>query len=364
MKTGNTVKDEKKVRVLVIGGLPPPIGGVETVMENMMSLRPKGFELIAFDVAKSRLIKSNIIFNSINFIYRCIKLFFVMLKVKPDIVHVHFAAGKDFWQKAVFMLISKMFKNKTILHMHSGKFPEFYNTSRRKNLIKRLMHMGDGIIVLTKGWEVFYREILRCKNIHILNNSIDLEVITRYASHHKRSKTKRMLFVGRIETPKGIYELLWALKKLRDMDIHLYVMGPFMKNEKEIRALCDKYGISDKITFLGIILGDERFKYFANADIFVLPSYSEGLPLSILEAMAFGMPVVATDVGAISEVVKKNNGILVRPKDADELSKAIRRIIDSMERKDYKESNITVIREKYTKQVFEKKLLDIYGSFA
>jgi len=114
---------------------------------------------------------------------------------------------------------------------------------------------------------------------------------------------------------------------------------------------------------LGMILGDSRFKHFADSDIFVLPSYSEGLPLSILEAMAFGLPIIATDVGAISEVVKSKNGILIRPKDAEGLKKAIQKILDSPKRDEYMKNNIQVIKENYTKQIMKRDLTRIYESF-
>jgi glycosyltransferase involved in cell wall biosynthesis len=310
-------------KILVIGTLPPPAGGMETIMEQMTHLKVEHYTIIPFNVAKNKLIKSNIIFNSINFMYRCIKLFITILIKKPSLIHIHTTVERDFWQKAIFFKIAQVLKIKTILHLHGGAFPKFYQTSNNKKTIINILQSANGLIVLTNRWKEFYQQIKANKNIHVINNAIDLKSLKKYYKYKQKSKQLKLLFVGRISKPKGIYELLEAIKMLKKENIHLNIMGAFNNNEMEIKKLCQKYSIEDKVTFLGVIQGNDRFKHFANSDIFILPSHWEGLPFSILEAMAFGMPIIATKVGAIPELIKKDNGILIPIKNSSEIHKKI-----------------------------------------
>ena len=95
-----------------------------------------------------------------------------------------------------------------------------------------------------------------------------------------------------------------------DFKIKFVIVGPYEDKEKFFKEV-DRLKVRDKCEFVGEVIGKERFKYFASADLFVLPSYSEGLPVAIIEAMSFGLPIISTRVGAIPEVVKPENGILL-----------------------------------------------------
>ena len=167
-------------KVLVIGALPPPSGGMETVMEQMMSLKFDDYELIPFDVAKNSTIKSNILFNSITFIYRCIKLIGVLIVKQPKIVHIHMAAYMDFWQKAIYMKIANMFNKHTILHMHGSKFKEFYSKSRKKETIRKIIESSKAVIVLSESWKKYYSSIAKKSKIHIVKNAVESIDYNRY----------------------------------------------------------------------------------------------------------------------------------------------------------------------------------------
>jgi len=330
-----------KNKVLVIGPLPPPTGGIGTVVEQMKSMDIRGYNISIFNTSKNKIIKSNLIFNTLNFMYRCLKLINILLIERPRIIHIHTASHKSFWQNNIYHKICKIFHKRTILHMHGGEFEKFYNSANQSTIV-RTLQSADMLIVLTEGWKKFYEHINANKNIVVVPNAVNLDVIKKYYSYRtKSSKTIKLLFVGRIERQKGIYELLKATSILKDKEIQLYIMGQFMNNEKEIRDLCAKYKITDKVTFLGLIQGNDRFKHFANSDLFVLPSYYESFGIAILEAMAFGLTIISTNVGGIPEIVAETNGILVQPRNVNQLVKAIKVTINSpLERKQFMRNNI------------------------
>ncbi|HIJ01803.1 TPA: glycosyltransferase family 4 protein [Candidatus Woesearchaeota archaeon] len=353
-----------KKKVLVIGALPPPIGGMETVMEQMENINLKEYEIRVFNAAKSKTIKSNILFNVINFLYRCSKLIIKVLTEKPEIVHVHLTAYKDFLQKDIFIKIVKLLNKKLIIHIHGGAFKDFYEKSSKNKRIKiiKTLDSADSLIVLSEIWYNYFKTLCPQQKIYILPNTIDFKLISQYRRKYSK-KNKRiinLLFVGRIEKQKGIFELLNAFSQIEDEKMTLNIMGPFMNNEKEIMGLIEKLGIYRKVKFLGVIHGNKRLKYFAESDIFILPSHWEGLPITILEAMASGLPIISTEVGAIPEIVKKENGVLIKVGSVSELKKAIIKVRQNTKRISYYKNNISKIDKYYNEKIFTSKLEEIY----
>lgn len=140
------------------------------------------------------------------------------------------------------------------------------------------------------------------------------------------AEATELLYVGRLADEKGIDNLLRAVARLdsREMDIHLNIVGSGPANES-LRELASELGVMDTVTFHGFVpKGPELWKQFDEADLFVLPSHTEGLPRVVAEAMARGLPVVTTAVGGLPELVDDGeNGFLVEPGDVDGLVEAI-----------------------------------------
>jgi len=140
----------------------------------------------------------------------------------------------------------------------------------------------------------------------------------------------KLIFVGRLVPIKGLIYLLKALKWLKSekLNVILTIVGEGPQ-KKELLLLAKKLNIEKSVEFkTQIPFGEKLFKTYKESDIFVLPSLSEGIPKSILEAMAFGLPVIATNTGGIPDIIKnKENGLLVAPAEEKEISMAIEQII-------------------------------------
>lgn len=343
---------------LVIGPMSPPTGGMETVMEQMKSFNLKTHKLYFFNTNKSKLIKSFFLFNILNFFFRCVKLYFLLLTNKFKIVHIHTASRKSFWQNAIFFQISKLFNNKTILHIHGAEFKEFYEESKRKNYITGILNKADALIVLSDNWRSYYTKICANKNIYVVNNAIEKIDFKKYKRTYPKNKFV-VLFLSSICKRKGAYDLLKVIKSVDNKNITFVFVGPY-EDKKKFFSEVKKLKIAKKCEFKGEIMGNKRFEYFASADLFILPSYAEGLPVTILEAMSFGIPIVSTTVGAIPEVITKNNGILVKPGKINDLKKAILDIKTNKNKIKYKENNIQKINQEYTFEIFKKRISEIY----
>jgi glycosyltransferase involved in cell wall biosynthesis len=156
-------------------------------------------------------------------------------------------------------------------------------------------------------------------------------------NHERKAKDKIcILFVGQIKAYKGIDYLLKAVSLLSNNNFIVNIVGNIRADVNyygHITSLIEKFFIKDKVVFHGHINNREKLsKFYTEADIFVLPSLVEGFAIVLLEAMSFGLPIVATNAGAIPELVKDNeNGFLVPPADAKALAIALNRLMDSLE---------------------------------
>ncbi|MFW5804270.1 MAG: glycosyltransferase family 4 protein [bacterium] len=335
-------------KILMVGPLPPPNGGMEIYTELILQSKlNEKYKFISLNTSKNKGINSFKILKYIFFIYNCIKIFSYCLIFRPDISHYHVSSNYGFWRPMIFAKISKLFGTKNIFHMHSGGFPKFYKSQKKKNKIKikKTLKNIDLIIVPTKFWKSYYRKLVKNKKINVLPNSIDLKIISKHITKNKKNKLIQILYVGKINKTKGIYQLLNAFKKINNAK--LAVMGSFQNNEKDIKKKCEEYKIEKKIKFIGTIYDDKRFDFFNESDIFIIPSYFECMPIVILEAMAFGLPIIATDVGGIPDIVKnKKNALLIKPKSSKMIYNSLTKLInDSKLRKILSKNNIKEIKK-------------------
>jgi glycosyltransferase involved in cell wall biosynthesis len=163
--------------------------------------------------------------------------------------------------------------------------------------------------------------------------------------------------VGRLDTQKGFDVLVAALAQLPDVHCVLIGDGP---ERDAILAAAQQHDVGDRLTLTGRL--DDPADRVAELDVFVLPSRFEGFPLVVLEAMLAGVPVVATDVGAVREAVADGaTGLLVAPEDAAGLARAIRRMFDEPGlRARVTEAALARARMEFTADAMASRFVDLY----
>ncbi len=247
----------------------------------------------------------------------------MLLDGNVRIVHLHTAADGSFWRKVQLLHLARRLGRKTILHVHASRFKDFYGESRRKEWILRNLRLADRLIVLSESWKEWFVGIgVERSKIVVLHN------MTAYPqmSADKTSpagRPVRFLFLGEIGERKGVFDILHSMSDFKQEmqgKVELRIGGN--KHEKELAALIED-GLSEMVTFEGWVSGSKKVELLNWADVFILPSRNEGLPISILEAMSYGMPIISTPVGGIPEVVDDKNGILVAPGNKDEIAQAM-----------------------------------------
>lgn len=249
---------------------------------------------------------------------------FLIKLPKYDIVHVNMASDASYYRKSVFIRTAGIYHKKIVIHQHGGSFMEFYEkdlSDAGRRGVKKLFSMGDAFLVLGTAWKDFFGTIIERDRITVFPNAIQLPVLKK-----KQYGVHKILFLGRMCREKGIGELLSVMPKIKEKypDVHLYLGGIWEDQELQAEAAA----LKDYVTDLGWIGGAAKQNFLQECDIFVMPSYFEGQPVSILEAMANACGIVASDTGGIPDmIVDGQTGLLVPPKDAKTLEEKLLTIL-------------------------------------
>ncbi|MBU1933605.1 MAG: glycosyltransferase [Candidatus Omnitrophica bacterium] len=317
------VQCEEKPRVLMMGPRFDVKGGVSSFarycIESELSVK---FDLGYIPTT----IDGNIILKSFYFI-RCLTLYLIRLVWERHIriVHIYTSSRGSFYRKAIILLMAKVFRKRTIFHIEAGSFDVFYDTghSLRRFSVRRILDLSDSIVVLSNTWLSEMSRMTSNRNIKVIPNSVDTLLLKRMALK-RDSSLMNVLTLGRLGWRKGTYDILdtipLVIKELPEAKFYLAGDGDL----GGVKRICEKKGIDKNVVISGWLRGEKLLKALENASIFLLPSYHEGLPVAIVEAMASGLPIVSTRVGGIPEAVKENvNGLLIEPGQKEKLARNI-----------------------------------------
>lgn len=265
--------------------------------------------------------------------FRLLKFTFLLMTRRVDTILVFCSRGWSFREKGCMVLIAKFFGKQAIIAPRSGfLLDDLEGSDKFKAFAKKVVNKADYTICQGTFWKEYFTKnlgLLEQKAVIIHNWIAD----NPYEYKRRNNKTTTILFLGWIEQNKGIYEIMEAAKSLEQEAIE-WQIGGNGKAFETIKKELETSGLDQKVKLRGWVLNEDKKALLENADIFVLPSYREGLPNALLEAMQHGMAVTATSVGAIPDVINSgNNGILVPPKDAKALEKAVKELVDDPEKR-------------------------------
>jgi glycosyltransferase involved in cell wall biosynthesis len=243
------------------------------------------------------------------------------------IVHIHGASRASFWRKSVFMAIALAARCPVIFHLHGGGFAGFYDEECgpvRRRLARFFLERAARVIVLSSQWRSWMAATMRNPNVLCIANPMQM-----HAEPPPAARKGALLFLGRLERAKGVFDLVDAVAELRGTthaDVKLILAGDDVDGAGRYAA---ESGVADAVMLTGWVGPEKKKALLESAAVFVLPSYAEGSPISLLEAMAAGLPAVATAVGGIPDVVADGvNGVLIEPGDVETLVRVLRRLLD------------------------------------
>jgi glycosyltransferase involved in cell wall biosynthesis/peptidoglycan/xylan/chitin deacetylase (PgdA/CDA1 family) len=292
-----------------------------------------------------------------------------LLLRRPAIVQVHTAYGADFWRSALFILLAAAHRVPCVLIIHGSKFDQAYAeaSSLQKAVIRFLLRRVSAVHVRGEYWRDVVHSIVPGAPVHLLPTTTDPVDAASVAADVKW-RAPVVLFVGgttavKDSLRKGLPDLLRVVPDLLAAVPHakIQVVGP--KSADEWRALVSPES-DGRIEFLGSLSRDEIRDVYRSAAVFVLPSHSEGMPNAILEAMAHGLPIVATTVGSIPEIVEDGvGGVLFPAGDRDKLLAALVRLLEDRQTAcRMGDHNRALVEARYTNRHTAERLLSVYAS--
>jgi glycosyltransferase involved in cell wall biosynthesis len=260
----------------------------------------------------------------------------IILRSKLDGVVIFTSWGYSFLEKGMMVFAARLFGKRVILNPRSGLILDDLEKSRfMRWFIPSVFRQCNIVMCQSQSWKQFYQSIsgLPDNRFIVIPNWVDFEPYLQISAQRKRADTRiSILFLGRIERNKGVYALAEAVQMFHEDLPHCRFIICGMGSELEaFKEKIADLALSHLFEFRGWVTGAEKIKALQDADIFVLPSYREGLPNSLLEAMASGLAVVATAVGGIPDILDDNAGRLIQPGDVEALGHAIVELSKSAE---------------------------------
>lgn len=320
------------IRVLMIGPGEGVGGGISTLVETFLPELKKHIEVNFLASVRNRALKDSGRFTFRNLII-ALSLYFrfgiALVRYRPNIIHIHTSQGIAWLKDTLLVLIGKAAGCLVVLHLHGGNFDRIYDAYPRslQAYTRKILKAADGLISVSEEWKNRLAKIVPANKVSAIRNCIDTHT---FQSNGNRpgSDGVNLLFLGRIGPQKGIYELIEAFHAIQSDGTakRLWLVGPEENpgDALNAQALLEKYQLTATCTLAGEVSRERAIQYFRDASIFVLPSYYEGLPMVVLEALSAGLPVVATPVGGIPEVViDGENGFLVPVGDVQALKEKI-----------------------------------------
>jgi len=284
-----------------------------------------------------------------------------------NIVHLHTASGLSFLRLYPILVLAKGFRKKVVFHIHGGRFDYFYDQiapSWGKAMIRHAFSSSDRIVVLTDEWSRKLSHICNSEKITILPNTRPINISNEGVGKALVSKPRTLLFMGELCERKGVYDIINGMKQLETEKAQIEVLLCGQGEQNEIETYIKKLNLEGTIKLLGWVSGQKKEELLQKAYLFLLPSFIEGLPISILEAMASATPIIATDVGGIPELIKDGyNGYLIPVKSPEQLAIRTDQLLnDENLWMKMAENALSTIKSEFSMQHAEQKLIDLYRS--
>lgn len=345
------------MKVLVIG--PDPVrsqGGMATVIAN--TLRSESLNGCCDIDMYSSFVDGGMFRRALHSVSK-------ELAFRPgsyDIYHVHMCSGTSTWRKMRYVKKLGRDARKVVLHIHGAEYHEFYDacSSAQKKRIKDLCASVGRVVVLSEEWRDFFiaRSICDPGKLVVLYNAVEIpdEGIDAY-------ENRNVLFMGRLAERKSPDVLMRAAVEVlrRFPDTRFYFGGD--GDVARYRSMAETLGIANACDFVGWVNGPAKHELIQRCSVYCLPSRNEGMPMSVLEAMSYGLATIATPVGGVPRVIEDGrNGLLVPVGDYERLAAALLRFLgDSDLRKRIGMQGRRDMQSSFGMRAYAEKLAAVYG---
>jgi len=354
-----------QLNVLIIGSDLTSNGGIASVIKAYHKAYIEGnysFEISMLKTSyyrdKSRAFAVVILIKSI------VRFFYLLMSKNIGILHIHSSANISFFRKSIFVILGRLFNKKVIIHIHASRFYDFFLSKNRfvTTYISFIFKLSDLVVVLCSDWESKLKTKYPNANVRKIVNPIVLPQSKNETI--QQNDVFSLLFVGFLIESKGIKDLLHLallIKRANIKDVKIIIAGKGAL-ENYIMEYIKKEDLHDFIDYVGWANGEIKEDLYRRSNIFVLPSYNEGMPISILEAMSYGKPVLSTNIAGIPDIISdRENGFLFTPGDVNVLYERVMYLKGNTElMNSMRENNLLKVKDFSNNKVFEQ-IVEMYG---
>jgi glycosyltransferase involved in cell wall biosynthesis len=280
-------------------------------------------------------------------------------------VHFNFAFSKaSAIRDAPLILLAKLLRKKMVVHLHGGEYLTQQMPPRwMRFVLSNSLPSKKPVIVLSPIEKKAVEEKYGMCNVFVLPNCVDVVEAKKFRRTSRlQGQPLNLLFIGRISTSKGIAHIYNGLKILKQKNIAFnFFMAGTGPDEEEFKEKFTTV-LGSNFFFEGVVFGSQKTALLKKCDVFLLPSLFEGLPMSLLETMSFGLVPLVTNVGSIKYVVTNNeNGVMLGENPAEEIAVAVENLINSNELiKRLSDASAITIFNSYDPEIYIDKLNKIY----
>ncbi len=335
------------------------LGGISSWISIVKDNMPENYESFFIDTSlRHSFSKKRTFFDK--YIYSFFRVFEqkrnlkrMILHEKIDILHIATSGGFGFYRDLQLLKIARTNNVKTILHFHFGRIPALISSKKglEYQLFLKCLEYSDFLISIDKN-------TFECLNSNWISSYYVPNPTILHANLYS-SNSKNILFVGHVTPEKGIFELInsFSVFSKRFPDWKLFIVGPCQKRvKKEMERKCSLNGV----TFFGPVSHEEVISFMRDSSFLVLPSYTEGMPNVILEAMSCGLPCIGTSVGNMPEMLK-DTGMIVPPKSVTALNDALSRMAtDKQLRERLSSASYERIAKEYMPSLVIQKMIEVW----
>ncbi|MGH8229802.1 MAG: glycosyltransferase family 4 protein [Steroidobacteraceae bacterium] len=264
---------------------------------------------------------------------------FDLVRLPAPLVHVQMASRASFWRKTLVCLMARARRRPYLLHVHGGEFVEFYEhecSRTAQRVVRSVLAHASLVIALSEEWRRALARICPQAVIEVVPNAVRLPAApdtSRPAPRRGASgAASTVLFLGDVCRAKGALDLVRAVARIAGHFPQLRLVCAGRGATEQVRALARELGVSERVHCPGWLERERKRAALAEAAVFALPSYAEGMPMALLEAMSWGLPVVASGVGGIPQVIRSEvNGLLIDAGNVEGLAAALARLLADAE---------------------------------
>jgi glycosyltransferase involved in cell wall biosynthesis len=295
-----------------------------------------------------------------------IRVAYLLRELDTPLVHVHMASRASFWRKFVVCRLARQAGRPYIVHLHGAQFADFYGKEAgplARRAIRSTFAHASVVIALSQEWRERVLRICPSTAVEVLHNAVPIPDMAR--ARRSASSAPTLLFLGHLSPHKGIYDLVRAFANVAQRFPQARLVLGGVGQVDELRQLAAQLNVAQRVACPGWLNAQDKNVALATSTIFILPSYDEGMPMALLEAMSWGLPVIATPVGGVPQVIEPEvNGLMIDPGDIDSLTRALTRLLQDPDlRRRLGSAARTTIETRFALGQALDQLTDIYRRF-